>query len=89
MRRVHLIVKGQVQGVFFRANLKELADKLDLTGWVRNINNEVEALVEGDDEPIVDILIFCAKGPKDAKVKSLDLDEEPYIGEFEEFSIIY
>ena len=89
MRRVHLIVKGQVQGVFFRANLKELADKLDLTGWVRNINNEVEALVEGDDEPIADILIFCAKGPKDAKVKSLDLDEEPYIGEFEEFSIIY
>ena len=88
MRRVHIVIKGQVQGVFFRTNLKELASQLNITGWTRNINHEVEALLEGDDDSIADILIFCTKGTKNAKVKSIDLDEEPYIGEFDEFSII-
>ena len=88
MRRVQIQIKGQVQGIFFRANIKELADKLNITGWVRNINNEVEALFEGEDDEIADILLFCTKGPKGARVKSINLNEEPFVGEFEEFSII-
>ncbi len=88
MRRVHILIKGQVQGVFFRANLKQLADKSNITGWARNINNEVEALFEGDDDSIADILLFCTKGPKGSKVKSLNLDEEHFVGEFDGFSIV-
>jgi acylphosphatase len=87
MRRVHIIIKGQVQGVFFRKYLQELAKKLKIKGWVRNIDNVVEVLIEGKDNEVADLLVFCAKGPEGAKVKSLDLDEEPYIGEFEDFTI--
>ncbi len=48
-KRTHVIVEGRVQGVFFRAYTREEAEKLGLTGWVRNRpEGTVEAVVEGD-----------------------------------------
>ena len=48
-KRLHIIVEGRVQGVYFRAFTRDQAVKLDLTGWVRNRpDGSVEALVEGD-----------------------------------------
>jgi acylphosphatase len=46
--RAHVWISGRVQGVFFRAHTKELADELGLTGWVRNLpDGRVEAIFEG------------------------------------------
>lgn len=86
MRRVHVLIKGKVQGVFFRRNALELAKKLDLKGWMKNVSKGVEAVFEGDDEKIKDMLEFCAIGPEGAKVTSIDVTEETYIGEFKEFT---
>ena len=86
MRRVHVLIKGKVQGVFFRRNALELAKKLDLKGWMKNVSKGVEAVFEGEDEKIKDILEFCAIGPEGAKVTSIDVTEETYIGEFKEFT---
>lgn len=87
MRRVQVIIKGQVQGVFFRTSIAEQAKKLKINGWVKNSNNYVEAIFEGKDEAVANMLEFCLIGPKGAKVKSLEIDEEPYVGDYNSFEI--
>lgn len=87
MRRVLVTIKGNVQGVFFRAHIQEKAKQLKINGFVKNENNDVEAVFEGKDEPIAEILEFCLIGPKGAKVRSLDIDEEEYIGDYKSFEI--
>lgn len=87
MRRTHIIIHGNVQGVFFRKYIFDNAKKLKLTGFVRNLDSSVEAVFEGKDESVADILALCAIGPKGSKVKSLDLQEESYEGEFKDFTV--
>jgi len=51
MKRAHLFISGKVQGVFFRAFTKEVADSLGLKGWVRNLTDgRVEAVFEGEEK---------------------------------------
>ncbi len=87
MRRVLVTIKGQVQGVFFRAGIAEHANKLKINGWVKNSNNDVEAVFEGKDDTVAEMLEFCLICPKGAKVKSLEIDEEPYVGDYNSFEI--
>ena len=90
MRRVHLIVYGRVQGVFFRHNTKKIADKLNLKGWVRNNpDDSVEIVAEGNDDAIEKFLNWCRKGPIGAKVEKVDLKKSDFKNEFTNFSIIY
>ncbi|MBI5797722.1 acylphosphatase [Candidatus Woesearchaeota archaeon] len=85
-RRVHILIKGKVQGVFFRAAIEDKAKALHITGWAKNTGDDVEALFEGKDEAIKEILEFCVIGPKGAKLTGIDIDELPYTGEFEDFT---
>ncbi len=88
--RVHLLVSGYVQGVFFRANTQEKASGLGLRGWVRNrYDGTVEAVFEGERGKIEDIIKWCHKGPPGSKVNNVSIDWEDYKGEFEDFNIIY
>lgn len=89
MRRVHVIIKGNVQGVFFRAHISEHAKVLGINGWVKNTEEGVEAVFEGENEKIKDMLEFCALGPKGARVKKIDVAEQSYAGEFDDFIIEY
>ena len=84
-RRVHVTIRGKVQGVFFRAAIGREAKKLKIKGWVKNTGDDVEALFEGTNESIQELLEFCIVGSKDAKVTGMDIDELSYSGEFEEF----
>ena len=87
MRRVQVTIKGNVQGVFFRANIAKKAKELKIKGYVKNTENDVEALFEGNDNAVAEILEFCLIGPKESKVKSIDIDEEEYVGEYKDFII--
>lgn len=90
MKRMHVIVSGRVQGVFFRAFTQDTAQSLKLTGWVRNLfDGRVEAVFEGKDEDIDTMLEWCKKGPPHAVVKHVDASEEPYTGEFRDFRVTY
>jgi len=90
MRRVHIIVYGRVQGVFFRHNTKKIADKLNLKGWVRNNPDDtVEIVAEGNDDATDKFLNWCRKGPIGAKVETIEIKEGNFKKEFKEFSIIY
>lgn len=86
--RAHVFVSGMVQGVFFRAETADVARRLGLTGWVRNLpDGRVEALFEGEKDRVEKAVDFCRRGPSGALVRDLDLDWEDWKGEFREFRI--
>ncbi|MFQ5753655.1 MAG: acylphosphatase [bacterium] len=88
--RLHVIVEGRVQGVFFRAGTREKACSLGLGGWVRNcLDGRVEAVFEGDRVVVEQILKWCRKGPPGAIVRNVEDNWEEATGEFETFSINY
>lgn len=88
MKRVHVLISGKVQGVGFRASTRRRAKNLELAGWVKNTENgKVEAVFEGEDDNVEEMLEWCRKGPSIAKVVNVDVDEqEPEI--LEEFELI-
>jgi len=88
--RVRVIIEGRVQGVFFRHHTQGMAIKLGLKGWVKNRRDgRVEALFEGDQERVDQIIQWCHRGPSEARVSRVDLLWEDFTGEFEDFSICY
>jgi len=86
--RVHLLVSGKVQGVFFRLNTKNKAEELGIFGWVKNLSDgKVEILVEGEKERIEELIKWVKKGPLFAKVKELEVEQREFKGEFNFFEI--
>jgi acylphosphatase len=66
---LHIVVKGRVQGVCFRAYTQKQADKLNLGGFVRNLaNGDVEIVASGESTALQKLLTWCHKGPMLAKV---------------------
>ena len=89
MKRAHVRIYGKVQGVWFRAHTKEMAEKLDIKGWVRNVpDGSVEAVFEGDDEKVEKIIEWCHRGPPLARVERVEVEYEEPKGE-ERFEIRY
>lgn len=90
MKRIHLIISGDVQGVFFRHNTNKVANKLSLRGFVKNLpNGTVEVVAEGDEYKLKELIEFCKKGPIGAYVKDVKIGYEKARNEFESFSIRY
>ena len=88
--RAHVVISGRVQGVWYRASTRDKAEQLGLTGWVRNtFDNKVEAVFEGDENAIKEMIAWCHEGPRLASVTDVTVDYEKFSGEFEEFSITY
>jgi acylphosphatase len=88
-KRVVLVIKGRVQGVFFRAAAQREARRLGITGWVKNrTDGSVEVLAEGDEDSIKELTIWANHGPSAARVDQVDVRWRGYTGEFAEFAII-
>lgn len=88
-KRIQLIVRGRVQGVFFRAATQREARRLGITGWVRNRNDgSVEMLAEGDEDAVKELASWANHGPSAARVDSVDIRWRGYTGEFSEFAIV-
>ncbi|MCX7913010.1 MAG: acylphosphatase [Thermodesulfovibrionales bacterium] len=88
--KAHLIIKGKVQGVYFRAFTKEVADTLGLKGWVRNLpDGSVEAIFEGDKNLIEMAIGKCRVGPPFAVVNDIKVEWSEEIEGYSDFSIRY
>lgn len=75
--RRHVWVSGRVQGVWFRQSCAELAGDLRVAGWIRNLpDGRVEAVFEGDDTAVDEIVAWCRKGPPHAVVTDVTLTTE-------------
>jgi len=88
-KRVHLVVRGRVQGVFFRAATQREARRLGLTGWVKNrTDGSIEMLAEGEEEAVKELSSWAYHGPSAARVDHVDVRWRGYTGEFYEFAIL-
>jgi acylphosphatase len=77
MIRRHVVVRGFVQGVFFRDSVRRLASSLGVSGWVRNTGDgAVEAVFEGEPDAVARLVDFCRRGPRGARVDDVELSEE-------------
>jgi len=90
MVRAHLIVRGRVQGVFFRHNTNREANRLGLTGWVRNLSSgNVEVVAEGERSVVEELISWCHRGPAMARVDDVAVTWETYTGEISGFNVTY
>jgi acylphosphatase len=86
LKQVYLLIRGRVQGVFFRASAQREARRLGLTGWVKNRpDGGVELLAEGDEDTLRDMVGWSHHGPSAARVDSVDIRWRAYSGEFHDF----
>jgi acylphosphatase len=82
MRRVRVRIFGHVQGVFFRTSCLDRAERLGLSGWVRNVSGGgVEAVFEGPDRAVDRMLTWCREGPPLARVDRIESADEAPTGE--------
>jgi acylphosphatase len=89
-KRIHLFISGRVQGVFFRAETQNQAQRLNLKGWVRNLRDgRVEVLLEGDEDNVNRMIAWCHKGPALSIIEKVDYIEELFKDEFDDFEIKY
>ena len=74
-----MIVRGLVQGVFFRDSTRRLAQRHGVAGWAANRwDGAVEAVFEGEPDAVERLVAFSRECPRDARVDSVEVtDEEP------------
>ena len=72
----HVVIRGIVQGVGYRAWAEDEALQRELEGWVRNRRDgTVEAVFSGPDQEVEAIILACRQGPRGARVDALDITE--------------
>ena len=78
-KSVRLYIDGIVQGVFFRMFVKENAERFNVKGFVRNLEDKrIEAFLEGDSENVNKMIELCKKGPKHSKIKHVEIKPENF-----------
>ncbi len=86
--RARILITGLVQGVFFRREMADLARRLGISGWVRNLpDGKVEALAEGERARLNELIRFCHVGPRGAVVRKVEVEWTDHSGEFRGFRI--
>jgi len=87
--KVHVLVSGRVQGVFFRAATARTAVANNVTGWVRNLpSGQVEAVFEGEKADVETLVEFCRHGPSGAHVEAAEVTWNNWKGEFDDFRVL-
>ena len=88
--RVHVYIDGRVQGVAYRFFAEKYANRLGLTGWVKNLpDGRVEVVAEGPLAEVDQFLDHLKEGPRLAQVGRFDVRREPATGEFPDFRIAF
>ncbi len=87
-KRIHAIVKGKVQGVFYREFVRREAEALGVSGFVRNLKDDtVEIVAEGEEKKLKEFEKKFRKGPLMAFITDVEMKEEQPTGEFDGFDI--
>lgn len=88
MPTIHLIIKGKVQGVFYRATAKKVADEIGVKGWIKNVREgSVDIVATGTKQQLKGFIEWCRRGPSGAIVTDvivMEKEEEM----FKKFTIV-
>lgn len=87
-KALRLYISGTVQGVFFRRFVKDNADKNNIKGFVRNLEDgRVEIFLEGDSDNVDNMTAICKRGPAHSNMRKIEEKEEK-VQDFKEFKIL-
>ena len=88
-KSVRLYIDGNVQGVFFRGFVKENAERHNVKGFVRNLEDgRVEVFLEGDVDSVNKMIEICKKGPKHSQIRNIEIKEERF-QDFRVFKVLH
>ena len=88
LKRAHVYVSGRVQGVFFRSSTRKEAEKLGLSGWVKNLpDGRVEAVFEGPADSVEEMVGWCEAGPLGASVEDVERNIGAAEGDLDGFEV--
>ncbi len=88
-KSVRLYIKGTVQGIFFRQFVKENAERYNVKGFVRNLEDgRVEVFAEGNQEDVEKLIELCKQGPKHSQIANVEVKEERF-QDFKEFKLLH
>lgn len=83
-----LKIHGKVQGVFYRVYTQEKAEKLELTGWVKNMpDGTVEVCLQGKEDAINKMIEWCREGSPSSKVEDIKIERGAAQEELSEFEV--
>ena len=86
---MRLYIDGTVQGVFFRSFVKENAERYNVKGFVRNLEDgRIEVFLEGSSEDVNKMIELCKKGPKHSQIKKVDVKPERF-QDFKVFKVLH
>lgn len=88
-KSVRLYISGTVQGIFYRNFIKDNAERYNVKGFVRNLeDSRVETFLEGNAEDVNKMIELCKQGPKHSKIISVQIKQESFQG-FSNFKILH
>lgn len=88
-KSIRLYINGTVQGVFFRMFVKQNAEKYNVKGFVRNLEDgRIEVFLEGDTDNVNKMVELCRKGPPHAKIKNIGIKKESFQN-FRTFKVLH
>lgn len=88
-QRLHIVVYGKVQGIYFRAYAQAEGNRIGVRGWVKNRSDgAVEVVVEGEPEKVAEMLAWLKQGSPGSQVEKVESKEERPVGE-SQFNIRY
>jgi len=88
-KSVRLYINGTVQGVFFKMFIKENAERFNVKGFTRNLENgKVEVFLEGDTNNVNKMIELCKKGPKHSQIRDVEIKPEPF-QDFKTFKVLH
>jgi acylphosphatase len=88
-KSVRLYIDGAVQGIFFRAFVKENAERFNVKGFVRNLEDgRVETFLEGDNNSVNKMIELCKKGQKHSQIRNVEMKPERFQG-FRVFKVLH
>jgi acylphosphatase len=88
-KSVRLYITGTVQGVFFRSFIKENAERYNVKGFTRNLEDgRIEIFLEGDSNDVNKMIELCKKGPKHSQIKNVEIKPETFQS-FKSFKVLH
>ena len=88
-KSVRVYILGTVQGIFFRGFIKENAERYDVKGFTRNLEDgRIEVFLEGNTDNVNKMIEICKKGPRHAQIRKVDLKQESF-QDFKTFKILH
>jgi len=88
LKRIHVLITGRVQGVFYRRFTQLRAEQLGVFGWVRNLpDGRVEVVAEGNQLSVDKLLVMLSEGPPGAITEAVEVSEQQFSGDIDGFSV--